>query len=192
MNKHEICSQLLATLGVGLTLVAVPTMAAKPGGGIDESLCDTGLDFPAFTYRQLSGKDQIISVADASGKCSRVVYKSSSNAGSLGAGAFSYPVSGMSTNNVGRVVWPDGNAIWSIDFTVTGSSIQVGTKRKIYDGFLTSLDWSKDGEHSVRRRLRRRKCGPPGHQGGDHRHRLDDSHLRWHDRWKLLLQRRCR
>ena len=73
------------------------------------------------------------------------MYKSSSNAGSLGAGAFSYPVSGMSTNNVGRVVWPDGNAIWSIDFTVTGSSIQVGTKRKIYDGFLTSLDLSKDG-----------------------------------------------
>lgn len=146
MNKHEVCSKVLATLSVGLTLVAVPTMAAKPGGGGSTDPCATlGLDFPAFTYRQLSGKDQVISVADASGKCSRVVYKSSSNAGSLGAGAFSYPVSGMSTNNVGRVVWPDGNAIWSIDFTVTGSSIQVGTKRKIYDGFLTSLDLSKDG-----------------------------------------------
>ena len=46
MNKHEICSQLLATLGVGLTLVAVPTMAAKPGGRIDESLCDTWARLP--------------------------------------------------------------------------------------------------------------------------------------------------
>jgi hypothetical protein len=78
------------------------------------------------------------------GKCSRIVYRTSSNAGSLGAGAFSYPVV-VGTTTVGRVVWPDGNAIWYVDFTVNGSSIQVGTKGKIYDGFLTSLDLSKDG-----------------------------------------------
>lgn len=144
MSNSTVCTSIVASLCAALALASAQAMAAKPGGGGSTDPCAAaGLDFPAFTYRQLSGKDQLIYVADASGKCSRLVYKSSSNAGSFGAGAFSYPVAG--TANVGRVAWPDGNAIWAVDFTVTGSSIQVGTKRKIYDGFLTSLDLSKDG-----------------------------------------------
>jgi hypothetical protein len=119
-------------------------MAARPGGGGTTDPCaSSALEFPAFTYRQISGKDQLIYVADATGKCSRLVYKSSNNVGSLGAGAFSYPIVG--TVNVGRFVWPDGNAIWAIDFTVTGSSIQVGQKFKVYDGLLNALDLSRDG-----------------------------------------------
>lgn len=144
MSNSTVCTSIVASLCAALALASAQAVAAKPGGGGSTDPCAApGLDFPAFTYRQLSGKDQLIYVADATGKCSRLVYKSSSNAGSFGAGAFSYPVAG--TANVGRVAWPDGNAIWAVDFTVTGSSIQVGTKQKIYDGFLTSLDLSKDG-----------------------------------------------
>jgi len=146
MNSSTVCASIVASLCAALALASLQAMAAKPGGGGTTDPCATTTEFvfPAFTYRQVSGKDQIIYVADASGKCSRTVYKTSNNVGSLGAGAFSYPVR-KGTIDVGRVVWPDGNAIWGIDFTVTGSSIQVGPKWKVYEGFLTSLDLSKDG-----------------------------------------------
>jgi len=144
MNRHTSFAIFVATIGATLTLVSISAVAGKPGGGGSTDPCATSeLDFPAFTYWQQSGNEQQIYVADALGKCSRAVYKTSGNIGTVGAGAFSYPVLG--TNNVGRVVWPDGSAIWGIDFTVTGSSIQVGTKWKIYDGLLTSLDLSKNG-----------------------------------------------
>jgi len=144
MNRHTVLATIVPAIAATLALTSAAAMAAKPGGGGSTDPCATsGLDFPAFTYRQLSGKEQQIYVADATGKCSRLVYKSSNNAGSFGAGAFSYPVDG--THNVGRVVWPDGNAIWAINFTVTGSSIQVDPKFKIYDGSLNSLDLSRDG-----------------------------------------------
>jgi hypothetical protein len=145
MNSRTLIAMFVATFSATLALANTAAMAAKPGGGGTTDFCATsGLDFPAFTYRQLSGKEQQIYVADADGKCSRLVYKSSSNAGSFGAAAFSYPVAGT-TNNVGRVVWPDGNAIWAINFTVTGTSIQVGPKFKVYEGLLNALDLSRDG-----------------------------------------------
>lgn len=144
MNSRTLFAMFVAIASVTLALANTAAMAAKPGGGGATDPCATsGLEFPAFTYRVLSGKEQQIYVADAAGKCSRLVYKSSNNAGSFGAGAFSYPVAG--TNNVGRVAWPDGNAIWAINFTVNGTSIQVGPKFKIYDGLLNALDLSRDG-----------------------------------------------
>ena len=145
MDSSNVRASIVATTCALLALASAQAMSAKPsGGGTTDPCAKPGLVFPAFTYRQLSGKEQQIYVADADGKCSRLVYKSSNNAGSLGAGSFSYPVGG--SGNVGRFVWPDGNAIWAIDFTVTGTSIEpLGQKFIVYEGLLNALDLSRDG-----------------------------------------------
>lgn len=146
MNRLTVLATSVSSIVATLALASTAVVAAKPaGGGTTDPCATSGLEFPAFMYRQLSGKEQQIYVADATGKCSRLVYRSSNNAGSFGAAAFSYPVAGTATKNVGRVVWPDGNAIWAIDFIVAGTSIEVLPKRKVFDGLLNALDLSKDG-----------------------------------------------
>jgi hypothetical protein len=124
--------------GKGTTLFAVQSKTLDP-------CTKAGLDFPAFTYWQQSGKGQQIFVADATGKCSRPVYnKSDPMGGTVGAGTFSYPVTG--TTNVGRVIWPDTSGIYGIDFTVTGTTIALGSPRSLYSGYPpNSFDLSKDG-----------------------------------------------
>ncbi len=144
MKLYTMTSTALAAIGASLLLVATTVNAAKPGGGGTSDPCAaSNLDFPAFTYWQQSGEGQQLFVADASGKCSRPVVKPTPGMGSVGAGAFSYPVVGKT--NVGRVVWPEGNAIYGMDFTVTGTSIALGARNLLYSGSLYSLDLSKDG-----------------------------------------------
>lgn len=83
MNKHEVCSKLLATLCLGLTLVAMPTMAAKPGGGGTTDPCTAAAarGFPSFGFnRQVTSKGLITweyRVADSTGACDQRVWSRS-------------------------------------------------------------------------------------------------------------------
>lgn len=134
--------------GKGSTLF---TVQLKPSA---DPCAQPGLDFPAFTYHVETAKGQQIYVADATGQCSRPLYLKTSTGGTVGRGAFSYPVDDGTVNaNVGRVIWPDGadTQIYGITFTVTGlSTITVGEPELIYEIgptalWIQAMDLSKDG-----------------------------------------------
>jgi len=107
--------------GKGTTLFAVKSSTTDP-------CAKAGLDFPAFIYWVITGSSsRDMYVADSTGTCSRLVIKQTS-AAPAGA-AFSYPIAG--TTNVGRAIWPVGASVYAIDFTVTGTSITLGSPRLI-------------------------------------------------------------
>jgi hypothetical protein len=122
--------------GKGTTLFTVLRKINDP--------CDVaGLDFPAFTYRQVTTPTTgSIYVADASGKCSRLLF-------SVGPGVqmprFSYPVDG--TTNRGRVVWRDYPQIMGGDFVVSGTTVTVEPPYTILaDAGGVSLELSPRGD----------------------------------------------
>jgi hypothetical protein len=99
--------------GKGTTLFTVLRKTNDP--------CDViGLEFPAFTYRQANATGVSIYVADASGKCSRLLFSASPG---VQMPRFSFPVDG--TSNRGRVVWRDNTQILGGDFTVSGTTVSV-------------------------------------------------------------------
>ena len=107
--------------GKGTTLFAVKSKTTDP-------CAKAGIDFPAFIYWVITGSSsRDMYVADSTGTCSRLVIKQTS-AAPAGA-AFSYPIAG--TSNVGRAIWPVGATVYAIDFTVTGTSIALGSPRVI-------------------------------------------------------------
>ena len=142
-NRHTFGAVLAATLGATLVLASPTLLAAKPGGGGGSGdACNTpGLDFPAFAYRiPGSGRNpSTINVADATGKCSRMVTAGSNP-------KFSYPIDG--TANKGRVVWLEGNTIYAVDLTVgAGNIITVDARRPLtVNAGCCALDLSKDGQ----------------------------------------------
>jgi len=147
MNKQIRLVSVAAALGAALVLASAPASAGKPtkpGGGGSDPCAAAGLDFPAFTYWQQSGKGQQIFVADAMGKCSRPVYKTSGGSGNVGVGAFSYPVAGQPPNT-GRIIWPENGAIYKLDFVVVGSTITIQEKSLIFNGSVLAMDLSADG-----------------------------------------------
>lgn len=129
---------------VGVTLTLATAEAAKGGGGGTDPCQQAGLDFPAFVYRNISGKTHTVYVTDAQGKCKRVVTTSSI---SLSAPKLSYPIDGMT--NKGRIIFFQGaGAVHAVDFTVgAGNTVSPTSKRQllITDG-CCSLDLSRDGQ----------------------------------------------
>lgn len=145
MNIHGVLATFVATIAATLALTSTAAMAAKPGGGEATDTCATaGLDFPAFAYWKPSGKGIEILVADATGKCSRSVIKSSGTGPTI---EFSYPVVGADGVTRGRVVWVHAPAVVAVDFTVAAGTnqIAVGPRRTLYPQTGGYISLSRDG-----------------------------------------------
>lgn len=142
VNKFDIEVALSdGRKGKGTTLFTVQPKSVSSG----DPCATPGLDFPAFTYWQQSGKQsQQYFVADSTGKCSRPLMTFASG----GAGASRFSIVGSS--NVGRVVFVDGNGLAAIEFTFHGTDISVGPKRVLVASAYTSWrtsELSADGEY---------------------------------------------
>lgn len=138
VNKFDIEVTLSSgRKGKGTTLFTVLRKTIDP--------CTVaGIDFPAFAYWKPSGKGIEILVADAAGKCSRSVIKSSGTGPTI---EFSYPVVGADGVTRGRVVWMDAPAVVAVDFTVVAGTnqISVGARRVVYARTGGYISLSRDG-----------------------------------------------
>jgi len=138
VNKFDIEVTLSSgRKGKGTTLFTVLKKAVDP--------CTVaGIDFPGFAYWKPSGKGIEVLVADATGKCSRSVIKSTGTGPTL---QFSYPVVGADGVTRGRVVWVDAPAVVAVDFTVAAGTnqISVGPRRTIYVRTGGHISLSRDG-----------------------------------------------
>jgi len=133
--------------GKGTTLFKVQVKVAN----VNDPCLDPTLDFPAFIYKNATSAGTQIFVADADGKCSRLVTVVSS--GSPMWATFSYPVA--NTTNVGRIAWAgsgtenDGRSIDWIDFTVNEAdhTIQSGQIGSMPTSHMPGgvVELSKDG-----------------------------------------------
>lgn len=143
MNSPAVCTSIVASLFVALA--STQAIAAKPGGGGSTDLCATSaLDFPAFAFWRPSGKGIEILVADATGKCTRSVIKTSGVGGTI---QFSYPVVGADLVTRGRVVWVDGPAAVAVDFTVSAGTNQISAspRKTVYPQTGGYISLSRDG-----------------------------------------------
>ena len=129
--------------GKGTSLFAV---LAKPNS---DPCAAPNLDFPAFTFREngingAPGQERVF-VADATGKCARLVHGIVSLASDAMTQVFSYPVAG--TTDVGRIVWRQGPDIFAVSFSVSGTSVTPYPMELIFTGVegVTAVDMSKDG-----------------------------------------------
>lgn len=148
MSRHTVFATFVATIAATLALASATAMAARPGGGGSTDPCvKSGLDFPAFAYWKPSSKTMEILVADATGKCTRSVIKSSGTGATI---QFSYPVVGADGVTRGRVVWVDAPAVVAVDFTVAAGTnqISVGPRRTLYPRTGGYISLSRDG-HSL-------------------------------------------
>ena len=143
MNRHTFGAVLAATLGATLALASPTLLAAKPNA---DPCLQPGIDFPAFTYvRRIRSSGAQIIVADATGKCSRLLYERTNSIAS--EVKFSYPVAGTPDPDTGRVVWMEGAVVYGLTFKVTGTSISPSLTKVIYDDDeqILTIELSKDG-----------------------------------------------
>jgi hypothetical protein len=140
VNKFDIEVTLSSgRKGKGTTLF---TVIAKTNG---DPCAAPDLDFPAFTYWQSSGTTMQGYVADATGSCSRPLFRAADGFSPQHA-AFSYPVDGSA--NMGRIVWREGSQIVGGEFTVSGTTVTIGQRSTIYSPVgCCALELSPGGEY---------------------------------------------
>jgi hypothetical protein len=129
--------------GKGTTLFTVLTKVAS------DACAAPGIDFPAFIFwRDGGNQTQDIYVADSTGACNRRIV-SGVRQGGAAQQRFSYPV-GELGSNLGRVVFRDydgtKHGIYGVDFTVSGTTVSVGSKYLVAPAAIgDGLDLSPDG-----------------------------------------------
>lgn len=128
VNKFDIEVTLSSgRKGKGTTLFTVLRKANDP--------CDIAdISFPAFVFLKGSGTTQQVYVADATGTCTRSLFKVTDGYSASSSLSFSYPVSGSSDR--GRVVWLEGTQVVGGDFTVSGTNVILGSRQT----FVTGVD----------------------------------------------------